>query len=110
IATNAYTPALGWKRRALAPLRVSLFETEPLSQAQLGALAGHGPEGGYTAPGVLESYRLTLRGTIVGGSRVIRYAWGSRLPQGYDPDAFAVIEPGFRERLPALAAACIAAL
>jgi gamma-glutamylputrescine oxidase len=108
IATNAYTPALGWKRRALAPLRVSLFETEPLSQAQLGALGWHGREGVYTAHEILESYRLTLRGTIVGGSKVIRYAWGSRLPEGYDPDAFAVIERGFRERFPELATASIA--
>ena len=108
LATNAYTPALGWKRRTVAPIRVALFETEPLSTSQLGAVGWHGREGIYTAHEILESYRLTLRGTIVGGSKVVRYAWGSRLPEGYDPDAFAIIERGFRERFPQLAAASIA--
>ncbi len=103
IATNAYTPALGWKPRALAPLRVSLFETAPLSASQLGMLGWRGREGVYTAHEILESYRLTVRGTIVGGSKVVRYAWGSRLPEGYDPAAFGIVERAFRERFPALA-------
>jgi len=107
LATNAYTPALGWKRRTLAPLRVSLFETEPLSPSQLGALGWHGREGIYTAHEILESYRLTLRGTVVGGSKVVRYAWNSRLPEGYDPGAFGIVERGFRERFPELEAASI---
>jgi glycine/D-amino acid oxidase-like deaminating enzyme len=98
IATNAYTPQLGFKPRALAPLRVALFETEPLGDDELARLGWRGREGVYTAHEILESYRLTVRGTIVGGSKVVRYRWGSRLAEGYDPAAFDVIERGFRER------------
>src|SRR6185295_6443154 len=38
LATNAYTPRLGWKRRTVAPLRVALFETAPLWPTQLAEL------------------------------------------------------------------------
>jgi glycine/D-amino acid oxidase-like deaminating enzyme len=103
VATNAYTPQLGFKPRALAPLRVALFETEPLDEDTLARLGWRGREGVYTAHEILESYRLTVRGTIVGGSKVVRYRWGSRLAEGYDPSAFAIIERGFRERFPDLA-------
>ena len=108
LATNAYTPSLGWKQRTVAPVRVSLFETEPLTDAQLGALGWQGREGVYTTHEILESYRLTLRGTVVGGSKVVRYAWRSALPEGYDPPAFAAIERGFRDRFPDLSAVRIA--
>ena len=101
-ATNAYTPATGWLRRRVAPLRVSLFETEPLSQEQLASVGWHGREGVYTAHETLESYRLTARDSIVGGSKLVRYAWGSALPAGYDPAAFDAIESAFRERFPTL--------
>ncbi len=102
LATNAYTKTTGRKRRAVAPLRVALFETEPLDESQLEALGWAGREGIYTAHEVLESYRLTPRNTIVGGSKVIRYAFGSGLAEGYDPAAFEIIERGFRQRFPAL--------
>jgi glycine/D-amino acid oxidase-like deaminating enzyme len=77
---------------------VSLFETEPLEASQLDTLGWTGREGVYTAHEVLESYRLTARNTIVGGSKMVRYAWGSQLPPGNDPGAFAAIEGAFRER------------
>jgi glycine/D-amino acid oxidase-like deaminating enzyme len=102
LATNAYTKAAGRKPRLVAPLRVSLFESEPLEEVQLAALGWRGREGVYTAHEALESYRLTARNTIVGGSKLVRYAWGSALPAGYDPGAFAAIEGAFRERFPTL--------
>jgi glycine/D-amino acid oxidase-like deaminating enzyme len=101
LATNAYTKTTGRKPRTVAPLRVSLFETEPLDESQLDALRWRGREGIYTAHEALESYRLTERNTIVGGSKVVRYEWGSELPAGYDPGAFAAIEAAFRDRFPA---------
>lgn len=103
LATNAYTREIGWKPRSVAPLRVSLFETAPLAPEQLAELGWRGREGVYTAHQVLESYHLTARNTIVGGSRVVRYAWGSALAPGRDPDAFRTLESVFRERFPALA-------
>jgi len=102
VATNAYTPLLGFRPRALAPLRVTLFETEPLSETLLAELGWRGREGIYTAHEILESYRLTVKGTIVGGSKIVRYAWGSALPPGFDPHAFDVVERGFRDRFPEL--------
>jgi glycine/D-amino acid oxidase-like deaminating enzyme len=102
LATNAYTKTTGRKPRTVAPLRVSLFETEPLEEVQLDAIGWRGREGVYTAHEVLESFRLTARNTIVGGSKVVRYAWGSELSAGYDPGAFAAIEGAFRERFPTL--------
>lgn len=108
LATNAYTAALGLKKRTVAPLRVSLFETEPLNERQLGELGWRGREGIYTSHEILESYRLTTRGTVVGGSKVVRFGWGDALPGGYDADAFRRIEHAFRERFPGLASVPVA--
>lgn len=108
LATNAYTPALGWKRRTVVPLRVSLFETQPLADEHLAALGWPGREGIYTAHEILESYRLTARRTVVGGSKVVRYGWRSALPAGPDPAAFRIVERGFRERFPELAGVPVA--
>ncbi len=102
IATNAYTKHLGRRKRDVAPLRVSLFETEPLSEAQLDELGWPGREGIYTAHEALENFRLTAHGTLTGGSKVVRYRYGSALPPGYDPGAFDAIERAFRERFPML--------
>lgn len=102
IATNAYTERLGRRRRFVAPLRVSLFETEPLSEAALAELGWRGGEGVYTTHEALESYRLSRQGTIVGGAKVVRYRYGSGLSPGRDPKAFAAIEDAFRDRFPSL--------
>ncbi len=102
LATNAYTTSTGWKKRTVVPLRVSLFETQPLSEEQLASLGWRGREGVYTAHEALESYRLTARNTIVGGSRTIGYGWRSSLPPGYDERAFRIIEQAFRDRFPTL--------
>jgi len=102
LATNAYTPGIGRLKRMIAPLRVQLFETAPLAEAQLAELDWRGREGIYTSHEVLESYRLTARNTIVGGSRVVRHGWGGNLPKAYDRHAFETIEGAFRERFPTL--------
>jgi len=102
LATNAYTPGLGWRQRSVAPLRVQLFETAPLDEAALAELDWRGGEGIYTAHEVLESYRLTAGNTIVGGSRVVRHGFGGKLPEAYDQHAFETIEGAFRARFPRL--------
>jgi glycine/D-amino acid oxidase-like deaminating enzyme len=102
VATNAYSPSIELMPRKVVPLRVSLFETEPLSASQLAAVDWNGREGIYTSHEVLESYRLSARNTIIGGSRVVRYAYGSKLAPGYDPGAFETIETAFRQRFPQL--------
>jgi glycine/D-amino acid oxidase-like deaminating enzyme len=106
MATNAWTREVGAPGARLLPLYVRLFETAPLDDAQLAALGGWPRrEGVYTAHEVLESYRLTARRTIVGGSKVPRYCFGAR-PGAYGgPDAYGqqAIARAFRDRFPALA-------
>ena len=106
MATNAWTREIGSPGAKLVPLYVTLFETEPLDDVQLAAIGGWPRrEGVYTAHEILESYRLTARRTIIGGSKGPRYHWGAR-PAGYGgPDAPCqdVIVRGFRDRFPALA-------
>jgi glycine/D-amino acid oxidase-like deaminating enzyme len=103
VATNAYTPRLGRLRSAVAPLHVSLFATEPLSEDQRERVGWAGGEGIYSAHEVLESYRLTADGRIVGGSRHVRWSYGGRTLPDQDPDIFAALEAMFRARFPELA-------
>ncbi len=107
-ATNAYTASTGWKKRLVVPLRVSLFETRPLSEEERGSFDWRGREGIYTAHEALESYRLTLHNTIVGGARAIGYGWASSLLPGNDPRAFRIIETAFRDRFPTLGELAVA--
>lgn len=102
IATNGYTPQLGWRPRAVVPLACSLFETEPLGETDRAALGWPGGEGIYTAHEVLESYRLSAKGSLVGGVKTVRYGYGSTLVPADDPRSFATIEAALRERFPAL--------
>ena len=102
LATNAYTPTLGRLRQTVCPLYDTLFETAPLTSAQLAALGWHGKEGIYTAHESLESYRLTARGTILGGSKGVRYAYGSALNGGAHPWTLGLIAGAFRDRFPEL--------
>ncbi len=74
LATNAWTPALGWLRGAIARFHVYLFATAPLGAAERAAIGWRGREGIYTAHEILESYRLTAGHRIVGRSR----SWSTR--------------------------------
>jgi gamma-glutamylputrescine oxidase len=103
IATNAYTPRLGRLRSAVAPLQVSMFATEPLTPEQRERVGWAGGEGIYTAHEILESYRWTADGRIVGGSRHVRWPPGGRLLPDHDPQSFAALEEMFRARFPELA-------
>ena len=106
MATNAYAPEVGSPGHRLCPLYISLFESAPLSDAQLASIGGwSGREGIYTAHESLESYRLTADRTIVGGSKDVRYFYDcAPHNHGGDGDArkLSVIR-AFRERFPELA-------
>jgi len=102
LATNAYTPELGRLRHTVYPLYDTLFESVPLTSTQLATLGWHGREGIYTAHESLESYRLTARGTILGGSKGVRYAYGSALKGGPHPWTLRLIGGAFRDRFPEL--------
>lgn len=102
LATNAYTVGLGRFRHTIYPLYDTLFETEPLSAAQRDVIGWQGREGIYTAHESLESYHLTTRGTIVGGSKGVRYHYGSALLGGRDQPTLGILEQAFRDRFPQL--------
>ncbi|HUP93066.1 MAG TPA: FAD-binding oxidoreductase [Solimonas sp.] len=103
IATNAFTPVtlkrLGGR---VCPVRVSLFRTAPLNPEQRARLGWPGREGVYTAHEILESYRIDGEGRIVGGSKVVNYAFGGGLAPAEQPEAFRQLESAFRDRFPML--------
>lgn len=105
MASNAYTPEIGRPGDRLGPLYITLFETAPLSDAQLEAIGGwKGREGIYTAHESMESYRLTAQRTIIGGSKDVQYFYDcAPHNHGGDGDArkMSVIR-AFRQRFPAL--------
>jgi len=111
MATNAYASEIGRPGQRLCPLYISLFESVPLSQAQLAGIGGWaGREGVYTAHESMETFRLTAERTIIGGSKDVRYFYDCAPHQhGGDADAgkMSVIR-AFRERFPELAALPIA--
>lgn len=103
IATNAFTPVtLRRFGSRVVPVRVSLFRTARLTPEQQQRMGWAGSEGIYTAHEILESYRPTADGRIVGGSKMVNYAWGGALPPAEQPDTFALLESAFRDRFPML--------
>jgi len=105
LATNAYTPAtLGRMRHRLVPLRVTLFATRALAAAERAGLGWPGREGLYTAHEVLESWRLTADGRLLGGSRWLRYGFGSALAPADSPRQLRRFADLLAERFPALGA------
>lgn len=100
--TNAYTNTTGRMQRMVLPLRVTQFETEPLNDNQIEALGWPNQEGIYTAHEMLENFRLTKRGTLVGGSRIVRSKFGGGLAEGYHEPTFIGLDDIFRQRFPEL--------
>ena len=103
LATNAYTRDLPFApRRVVAPLWVTLAETERIEPERLDATGWTSRTGLYTQHIILESYRPTARGTVVFGSRLPqppRGALGAREPE---PKVVADLVRGFHERFPSL--------
>ena len=101
-ATNAYTNASGRMKRAVLPLRVTLFETEKLTDEQRSRLGWPGMEGIYSAHEMLENFRLTKYGTLQGGSKIVRSTFGGGLAEGYHEPTFNAMTQMFRDRFPEL--------
>lgn len=105
MASNAWTPEIGEPGHRLYAFGVTLFETEPLTDAQIDAIGGwSGREGIYTAHESLLSYRLTAQRTIIGGSKHVRYFFGGKPgSHGGVKDASMAANLGeFRDRFPTL--------
>jgi glycine/D-amino acid oxidase-like deaminating enzyme len=108
-ATNAYSPELRRSfGRTVLPTLVSLFRTEPLTPDQRDRIGWQGGQGIYTAHELLESYRWTPDGRILGGSKYIRFGRGGRIPDSPRSDIRSCLEAMFRERFPELADVAIA--
>ena len=103
LATNAWTRELpAAPRRIVAPLWVSLAETEPLSDDQLAETGWSSRAGIYSQHLLLESYRLTKRGTIVYGSRNVEPARGRVGTRAPDDAVIADLTRGLHDRFPTL--------
>ena len=104
LATNAWTRDLpGAPPRAVAPLWVTLVETEPLDPDRIAATGWTGRAGIYTQHLILESYRLTKRDTIVYGSRNVQAPRGRVGTRAPDDAVVADLTGAFHERFPSLA-------
>lgn len=104
VATNAWSEERGLLPRRVLRVLVSLFRSEPLSAADRDALGWKGREGIYTAHEMLESYRWTADGRILGGARYVRYGGGERELREGDRATFPRLAALYRERFPQVAA------
>lgn len=102
LTTNAYTRSTGVMKGAVTPLRITLFETAPLTEDQMKAVGWIRREGIYTAHEILENYRFAARNTILGGSKTFRSGFGGSRPGSRHPPTFDLLETAFRERFPML--------
>lgn len=101
VASNGYTPvSLGRLKTKIFPIRVTLFRTPQLTPKQFEALGWAGREGIITSHAAIEHYRLTADNRILGGSKFVRYRYGSRLADGYQPAVFEGFTRLLKERFP----------
>lgn len=106
VATNAFTAGLPFApKRAVAPVWVTLAETDPVEPAALEATGWTSGAGIYTQHLILESFRLTERGTIAFGTRKVERAHPPLVARRPDGATVAELERCLAERFPSLAAA-----
>lgn len=105
LATNAYTPRLGYFRTGIVPIHSHLVATEPLSPERWEAI-GWGPGlGGFSDDLDRIAYGgMTARGELVfggGSNAAYTYAFGNGTAYRGDPNApFEAIEKTLRRYLP----------
>ncbi|MFT4571378.1 MAG: gamma-glutamylputrescine oxidase [Hyphomicrobiaceae bacterium] len=106
VGVNGYAydlPIPGRARRLVLPIYVQLLRTDPLNPAQRARIDWKGEEGVYTAHELLESWRMAADGSIVGGSKIIRYGYGGGRLRDRDGAVAQELDAVFRRRFPALA-------
>ncbi|MFZ0668669.1 MAG: FAD-binding oxidoreductase [Acidimicrobiales bacterium] len=103
LATNAYTRDLSFgPDRVVAPLWVTLAETEPIDVERIRETGWSSRSGVYTQHLILENYRLTPRNTIVFGTRFVQSPHGALADRLPDRAVVADLITGFRDRFPTL--------
>ncbi|MBM3290962.1 MAG: FAD-dependent oxidoreductase, partial [Candidatus Hydrogenedentes bacterium] len=100
LATNAYTRSTGRMKHAQLPLAVTLMTSAPFSDDQSRRIGWPMREGVSTAHEILESYRWTVDGRLMIGTKTVRQGFGNRLaPADHSPTAD-LLERTFRARFP----------
>jgi glycine/D-amino acid oxidase-like deaminating enzyme len=103
LATNAYSSQLrAAPRRVVAPVWVTLAETEVIEPGRLEATGWTSRSGLYTQHLILEDYRPTAQGTVLMGTRQVqrpRGPVGVRMP---DSRVVTDLRRGFCDRFPSL--------
>ena len=103
LATNVYTRDLPFApHRAVAPVYVTLAETEPVDPERLAATGWTSRSGLYTQHVILENYRPTARGTVVLGTRLVQRPGGPVVERAPDHSVVEDLARGFHERFPSL--------
>ena len=102
LATNAYSPQLGFLKRKILPAHVSVAVTQPLTDRQLNAVGWSGVGGMYTAHNVIENLRLTADRRILVGTKRVRVGFGNRHPRQNDPQVFGALQRVLNDRFPEL--------
>jgi glycine/D-amino acid oxidase-like deaminating enzyme len=102
LATNGYTPQLGFLRTRLLPLCNYVVATEPLSAAQWEAIGWSGREGLSDARVQFMYLRPSADGRIVAGGEMAPYFEGSRPSSGNYAPAIRKLEGSLLETFPQL--------
>lgn len=103
LATNAYTRDQSFGPKGfVAPLWVTMAETEPLDPERLMECGWTSRSGVYTQHLVLENYRPTVRDTIVFGTRLVQAPDGALSDRHSEKRVVDDLTRGFHDRFPSL--------
>jgi len=103
LATNAYTAQLGMFRRRILPVHSCSIATEPLSEAQIDALAWRHRESFVDVRAMFELFRLTRDNRILHSGGNAFYCFNGAISDGADHPNHALLERGLRSTFPSLA-------
>ncbi len=101
-ATNAFSsrfPRLSGKQ---FPVFTYIVLTEPLSEAQLGAIGWRKRQGIEDARNLIHYYRLTADNRLLFGGSDARYYFGGQLDRDRSPEAFRRLERDLKRTFPSL--------
>ncbi|QLY28816.1 NAD(P)/FAD-dependent oxidoreductase [Nocardia huaxiensis] len=103
LTTNAYSAGLSIAPKRLAtPVWTSLVETEPVAAERLDEIGWTSRAPMVTLHMILESYRVTPRGTIVFGTRRLQTGRNPLPDRTPDPKVADDLVRGFHDRFPGL--------
>lgn len=102
LATNGYSPEIGYLKRKILPAYVSVAITDPLSDAQFEKLGWTRVGGLYTAHHVIENLRLTPDRRLLVGTKKVRVGFGTRPPAPNSRRTFSALQGVLDDRFPEL--------